>query len=181
VSVIGLFVSKIILALRLFLAIPSMSPLEAYRHADAASEASTPHVSAELLLAVAWIESRYDPTATSRIEGSVRRTGHYPSTEPPSNLGRGSLYCGPLQTYASTWPACIDMRRLDVAYAAGVSELEQWLRDPRVRGDITLALAGHGCGNQGVAGGPCHDYPARVLAIAEWITRPVVRLRKPVL
>jgi hypothetical protein len=181
VLVIGSFVSKIILALRLCLAVPSMSPIEAYRHADAASDASTKRVSPELLLAVAWIESRYDPTATSRIEGSVRRTGAYPSTEPPRNLGRGSLYCGLLQTYAASWPACIDMRRIDAAYAAGVSELEQWLRDPRVHGDITLALAGHGCGNQGVAGGPCHDYPARVLAIAAWIERPVVRLRKPVL
>ena len=179
VSVIGLYVSKVILALRLFLAVPSLSPVDAYRHADAASDAATTRVSPELLLAVAWVESRYDPTATSRVEGRVRRTGAYPSTRPPPNLAPGTqLYCGPLQTNAGSWSRCLEMRGLDTAYAAGAAELEQWLHDRRVHGSVELALAGHGCGNAGVLTGSCNNYPRRVLSIADWIARPVVRLRR---
>jgi hypothetical protein len=154
------------LSLRLHAAVPSIDMEDAYAHAAAAQAAATDNVSAELLLGVAFIESRYDPTAVSRVEGRARRTGRYPSTEPPAGLDpRASLYCGPLQTFAASWSRCMAMRNLDAAYAAGVAELEQWLRDKRVRGDLTRALAGHGCGNYGVTTGRCNGYPGRVLSM----------------
>jgi hypothetical protein len=152
------------LAWRLQAAEPSLGFFEAYQHAQAALAASTDRVGPELLLAIAFVESRFDVTATSRVEGKQRRTGHYASTTPPSNLNtRRSMYCGPLQTFASSWNECMAQRDPHVAYAAAVDELERWLRDRRVRGDITRALAGHGCGNYGVATGKCNLYPQRVL------------------
>ena len=133
-------------------------------HGAAAVDAPTAHVQPELLLAIALVESRFDVTALSRVEGNHRRAGRYPSTKPPANLNtRGSMYCGPLQTFAGSWAECMSMRDPHVAYAAGADELERWLRDRRVRGDVTRALAGHGCGNHGVNTGKCNFYPQRVL------------------
>lgn len=154
------------LALRLQAALPAIAPEVAYAHAMAATSAATDALEPELLLAIAFVESRFDPTAVSRVEGNRRRVGPYPSTRPPRRLKpRSSLFCGPLQTYATTWEQCLAMRDLGVGYAAAVDELEQWLRDKRVRGDVGRALAGHGCGNHGVTTGRCNRYPARVLRI----------------
>jgi hypothetical protein len=162
-----LFLRHLELAMRLHTAVPTLDLVDAYAHAEAATEAATAHVEPELLLAIAFVESRFDPTATSRVEAGKRKTGHYASTLAPPQLDRGtSLYCGPLQTFAGSWADCVALRRLPAAYGAGAGELEQWLRDKRVRGDLVLALAGHGCGNRGVTTGKCNHYPDRVLWIA---------------
>ena len=167
-SVLLLTLRHIELALRLHAAVPALDLQSAYAHIQAAEAAATENVSAELLLGIAFVESRFDATATSRVEGRVRRTGSYPSTAAPAQLDRrASLYCGPMQTYASSWAQCMTMRDLPTAYAAGAAELVAWLRDRRVRGDITRALAGHGCGNHGVLTGNCRGYPGRVL----WMER----------
>lgn len=161
-----LFLRHLELALRLHSAVPTLDVIDAYEHAAAACEASTDQVEPELLLAVAFIESRFDPTATSRVEGASRKTGHYAGFAPPPALDpHASLYCGALQTFAASWSECLSLRDLPKAYAAAVSELETWLHDKRVRGDVTRALAGHGCGNYGVTTGRCNAYPARVLRI----------------
>ena len=162
------FISKIFphlaLALQLSAAVPWLPPEVAYAHAEAASDAATEQVPAELLLGIAFIESRFDPTAVSRVEGHARKTGRYASTAAPASLDRrASLYCGPLQTYATSWSACISMRDLGTGYSAAVAELTQWLRDRRVHGNTVRALAGHGCGNYGVLTGQCNGYPERVL------------------
>lgn len=150
--------------MRLQAAEPDLTFWDAFDHAAAAVDASTPRVQPELLLAIAFVESRFDVTATSRVEGKRRRTGHYASTTPPANLNtRSSMYCGPLQTFAGSWNECISLRDPHAAYTAGADELEHWLRDRRVRGDVTRALAGHGCGNHGVTTGKCNFYPQRVL------------------
>lgn len=67
------------------------------------------------------------------------------------------------------------MRDPHVAYAAAVGELQRWLADRRVRGDVTRALAGHGCGNHGVTTGKCNRYPQRVL----WQERRIELGRAP--
>lgn len=158
------FLKTFSLAMRLQAAQPDLSLWDAYDHVSAAVDASTADIQPELLLAIAFVESRFDVTATSRVEGKRRRTGRYASTTPPANLdAKKSLFCGPLQTFASSWTECMAMRDPHAAYAAGADELEQWLRDRRVRGDITRALAGHGCGNHGVRTGKCNFYPQRVL------------------
>jgi len=154
------------LAMRLHAAVPWLPPDAAYAHVEAASAAATDQIPAELLLGIAFIESRFDPTAVSRVEGGTRKTGRYLPTAAPARLDRqASLFCGPLQTYAESWPACLRLRNLDAAYAAGVAELRRWLRDPRVQGNTTRALAGHGCGNYGVITGRCNGYPERVLSM----------------
>ena len=156
------------LVLRVHLAVPSADLAELDEHVWAAEQAENGNVTAELLLGIAFVESRFDPTAVSRMESGKRKTGQYLATTPPANLNVGtSLYCGPLQTFADSWTSCMAMRDLVVAYAAGAAEMRQWLRDGRVRGDITVALAGHGCGNHGVTTGNCNGYPGRVL----WLER----------
>jgi hypothetical protein len=161
-----IFLKVVALAVRLHTAVPTLEPAAAFVHAEAAVEAATPRVAPELLLAVAFVESRFDATATSRVEAGTRHTGSFPSLAPPARLDpRASLYCGPLQTYASSWLHCLAERAPAVAYPAAVTELEQWLRDKRVRGSVRRALAGHGCGNSGLATGACNHYPERVLSI----------------
>lgn len=159
-----LFLQHLGLALRLTATYPALEVTDAMAHAHAATLASTPQITPELLLAIAFVESRFDPLAVSRVEGKRRRVGHYPSTEPPARLRKGkSIYCGPLQTFAASWDECMQQRELRVAYASGAKEIGRWLRDKRVRGDMTRALAGYGCGNRGVRTGKCNRYPGRVL------------------
>jgi hypothetical protein len=161
------------LALRLAATHPQLDTADALAHARAATQAATPQVSAELLLGMAFVESRFNPTALSYVEGKKRRVTRWPSTRPPARLRKGkSLYCGPLQTFAGNWADCLAQRELDVAYAAGAKEITEWLRDRRVRGDITRALAGYGCGNKGVRTGKCNRYPGRVLWQAKRLETP---------
>jgi len=162
--------TKVDLALRLAAAVPTLTAAAALDNASAAVDASTPAISADLLVSVAFIESRFDPTATSRIQSGRRLTGSYPSTDAPPGL-RGSLYCGELQTFAASWAECLAMRDRAVAYTAAVAELTHWLHDRRVHGDIALALAGHGCGNAGVTSGRCNAYPDRVFAVRTLLSK----------
>jgi hypothetical protein len=152
------------LALRLYVG-TTLGPLDAIEHVQAAVAASTEEVSAELLLAVALVESRFDARWVSRVEGKTRVYGRYLGRTPPKRLNKHrSMYCGPLQTLATTWEQCLQLRDdVFVAYRAGAGELTSWLHDRRVRGDITRALAGYGCGNRGVKTGKCNRYPGRVL------------------
>jgi Transglycosylase SLT domain len=166
VNALSIILRHLELALRLHTAAPSLDLATAYAHIEAAEVAASKQISLELLLGVAFVESRFDPTAVSRVEGRARRTGSYHSTAAPAQLNpRASLYCGIMQTYAPSWSACLQMRDLKTAYAAGAAELAAWLRDSRVRGDITRALSGHGCGNHGVITRSCNGYPARVLSM----------------
>ena len=155
------------LALRLHAAVPSLPLPAAYAHIEAAEAAASGQLTVELLLGLAFVESRFDPMAVSRVQGHTRKTGSYLATTVPAHLDpRASLYCGSLQTFASSWATCLCLRDVKVAYAAGAAELRQWLRDRRVRGNLRHALAGHGCGNYGVSAGRCNDYPERVLSMA---------------
>jgi hypothetical protein len=177
--VLGVF-HHVLLAMQLQVAVPAIDPAVAFAHAGAALRASTARVDAELLLAIAYVESRFDATATSRVEGAARKTGSYPWSSPPARLdARASLYCGPLQTFAGSWRECMALRELPAAYAAGAHELEQWLRDRRVHGRVELALAGHGCGNHGVDTGHCNAYPARVLVTARRIASAAAASTSP--
>jgi hypothetical protein len=151
------------LALRLY-AGSSVGAADALAHVHAASVAATEELTPEVLLAVAYVESRLDPFWISRVERSRRIYGRHRASTPPKHLDRTqSLYCGVLQTRARSWEACVAQRDLVVAYRAGAAELTSWLHDKRVRGDLALALAGHGCGNHGVRTGKCNRYQGRVM------------------
>jgi hypothetical protein len=166
VSALTIALKHLELALRLHAAAPWLDAQAVNAHVEAAEAAATDQIPSELLLGIAFVESRYDVTAVSRVERKTRKTGRYPSTTAPAQLDRrASLFCGPLQTFASSWSQCMTMRDLKVAYAAGAAEIERWLHDRRVRGSIARALAGHGCGNRGVLTGACNGYPNRVLSM----------------
>lgn len=158
------------LALRLYTS-TTLGPFEALHHAHAAAAAATDEVPAELLLAVALVESRFNPYGVSRVENHKRRASRITSTTPPKNLDRRAyLYCGIMQTRAATWEGCLALRDPATSYRAGAAELTAWLHDKRVRGDLSRALAGYGCGNHGVRTGKCNRYPNRVLYRASRIS-----------
>lgn len=131
---------------------------------EAAGDDLDPHV----LLAQQYIESRFDPTATSRLIDGTRQTGPWTSRRAPARWS-GNLYCGIAQSRASTWAACLALREAKVAMAAQAAELRAWLR--RTKGDLPRALAGYGCGHFGVTTGRCNGYPRRVLAWANRLRR----------
>lgn len=155
---------QLALAMRLS-ATASIDPYVALEHVEAAAAAATDKVTTEILLSMAYIESRFEPHTLSRVEGKKRVHGRYLPTTPPKKLDKyKSMYCGPLQTRARTWDDCLAQRNdLALAYRAGARELTNWLRDRYVRGDITAALNGYGCGYHGVKTRKCNRYPGRVL------------------
>lgn len=124
-----------------------------------------------LLLAQQFIESRFDPSTTSRLIGGTRRTGPWASTDAPRGWA-GNLYCGMAQTQATTWSRCLALRDPQVAAAAQAEELRAWLA--MAHGDVKRALGGYGCGMAGLDNG-CRGYAARVLGLAQRIRRVAER------
>lgn len=141
--------------------------------ATAVSIAAEADLDPYLLLAQAYVESRFEPAATSRLVDGRRRTGRWTSKRPPAGWS-GNLYCGITQSKASTWRACLRLRDPAIALAAQAAELTTWLK--RTRGNYTLALAGYGCGNAGLRHG-CGTYPARIRKWARQLRRLSARQR----
>ena len=123
----------------------------------AAHLAATPAVPRDLLLAVGYVESRFDPTATSRVVQGMRRTGPWRSA---AVAGSGPWFCGQLQARAVRWSDCLRLRDPLTGFAAGAGEIGAWMR--RTRGNMTLALRGYGCGNAGLRH-RCRGYAERVM------------------
>lgn len=147
-----------------------LDEIEAHEHAFAAKAAETPKVSAELLLAMAFVESRYIRTATSRVENGTRTTGVPKWSSPPRGVS-GPYFCGVTQAQAGfSWKKCLELRDIHTAYRVTAHELQLWLR--ACRGDLTCALAGYGGGYPAIKAGTS-TYPARVLSRARAIRRPV--------
>jgi hypothetical protein len=132
--------------------------------AIAASVAERPGITAELLVAVAYVESRFNPASVSRVEGGQRVTGIWASR---AQIGEGPWFCGVLQARAATWARCLELRDSHLGYAAGATELASWLRRT---GDIGAMLDGHGCGTHGVRTRRCNGYAGRVLRVHRRIT-----------
>ena len=140
----------ILLAMRLHGAYPQLDMADAMTHAEFAIAMATDQLSPEVVLGVAFVESRFDPRATSR----PRRA-------------RAWGFCGVMQTIAESRSDCIRQRDLGVGYALGVQEISWWLANARVRGNLRRALLGHGCGLPGLRLGWCGDhYADRVLGFA---------------
>lgn len=128
-----------------------------YDQVDAAISAETRRVPAELLLAVAWGESRFrTDVATGRVCGPLQVA--------PGDLGM------PYQRTCEIW----EQEPVE-AYAAGVKEIEMMLADARVHGSMTLALMYRACGNAAFWASPCvkakRMWPAWVLARAAFLGR----------
>lgn len=119
-----------------------------------------------LLLAQAYVESRFDSTATSRLVDGKRHVGAWPSRLAPAGWS-ATLYCGVAQTAAITWKRCLELRDVNKSINAQADELTAWLR--LAKGNLRRALAGYGCGNVGLSTGWCRGYPERVMKWAEAI------------
>jgi hypothetical protein len=142
-----------------------LPPDQARVHVEAAVAAATEYeLPVELLLGVAYVESRFDERALSRREcetedptSCTRKTSVWAGASKPPKA-QPSWYCGPLQSGGYIpWAECRRMRD-DVAYGyrAGAKELVTWMNDSRCRNldadnRLRCALAGHSAGNAGVA------------------------------
>ena len=167
--------------------ISMVSPLpqdQARLHVEAATAVATADFPVELLLGIAYVESRYDPRALSRREcettdpaNCTRKTGIWPkATRPPK--AQPSWFCGPMQTGGYVpWSECQKMRT-DVTYAYRVGEqhLQAWFDDKRCArlsfdDRLTCALAGYNGGNGAVAGYKTSKYARWVLFQRDRITK----------
>jgi hypothetical protein len=144
---------------------PATRELHSYAAQRAARATAVPQ---DLILAIARVESRYRPADLSRVERGKRRTGVWRGEAPPRGA-RGPFFCGVLQARAVAWRRCRALRSLARGYLDGAAEIARWM--VYARGDVTAALAGHGCGGNGMRaalgrkrGRACNGYPARVLA-----------------
>lgn len=115
-------------------------------HAErAASEEN--QVPADLLLAVAAVETHFRPTVVSVV--------------------RGKRFCGILQSQAGrSKRRCRDQQALGLGYQVGAHELAAWIRYRK--GDLRAALRGYACGIRakrtcGSHGGRKRPYDLRVL------------------
>lgn len=114
---------------------------ESYIHAVAAVEAATSEIPAEVLLGVAWVESRYSSEAVSRLEGKKRVTG-IPSWKSPPK-GTRSFFCGVTQVSAEdSWEKCQEFHNVATAYRVLVLELNRWLSPRICNHNLTCALTG---------------------------------------
>jgi len=124
-----------------------LKPGAAIAHAEAATAAALPGVSAELLVAVASKESSFD----YRLRGELVTAAGV------------SRFCGVLQAMSGGSPRrCRELTGIQAGYSAGASEIEHWLNG-RCKGSMDCALRAHGCGNVGVLGA-CAAYPASIWA-----------------
>lgn len=135
-------------------------PDTAIANAFAAVSAGDEIAPAEVLLAIAWHESRFDPSATSYLEAGRRRGGRWRSEKP---AGSGPRFCGVMQTTAGKdWSACLAQRPLLSGYGTGATILRAWRHAAR---DMPAALRGYGCGFAGMRG-ECRGFDAHVIAHA---------------
>lgn len=145
-----------------------LTPTTAFVHVVAAKMAETPEVPAELLLGMAYVESRYSAAATSRVCDGQRSTGIPTWTTPPSNVS-GPYFCGVTQAEAGySWEKCLGLRNIFVGYATTAVELGKWLKV--CHQSIECSLTGYGGGFPAINAG-VSTYPARVLSRAARIRR----------
>lgn len=177
-----MFIEPLIVAITAL--VTSLSPERAREHVEAAAAVATAEFPVELLLSIAYVESRYDPRALSRKEcetsdpeSCVRKTGVWPkATKPPK--AKPSWYCGPMQTGGYVpWDACQKMRT-DIAYgyAVGVHELTKWYDDKRCArlpadDRLRCVLAGYNGGNDAVVAYKTSKYANYVLRLRSRIMR----------
>lgn len=134
--------------------LPDCDPQEAQAVADAALEEETVRVPAELILSVAWGESRFKPHERTGIVCGVMQVA--------------PVYMGlPYEKTCRLWE-----RDVTSAVFSGVLELEEDLDDPRVNGDIRRALMYRACGNSYFSG-TCQKTGA-----ADWILRRARRIER---
>ena len=163
-----------------------LTPATAKANAEAAQEAAgATGLTATLLLAVTYAETRYEPLSLSRVQcsrGKFRRvTGVWTGTDAPPG-SRGPYFCGPLQSEDTMdWQTCQRVR-VDLAdgYLDGAREILEWeLAAPCRRLDadkrLECGLAGFNAGWRGARAGT-NSYARVVLRTAECLRRALERV-----
>jgi hypothetical protein len=128
-------------------------PQHARRVAEAAIRHGTKRIPPELIVAIAWNETRFIPD---------KRTGHV----------CGVMHVDPADIDRPRSDCLIWDRDVDAAVAAGVLELEIMLRDRRTHGEIRLALLYRACGNS------AFDGTCKKGAYPGWILRQTSHLKE---
>lgn len=143
---------------------PYVTPAAALEHAASARAHETKDVSAELLIATAYIESKFRHRVVSRwvYRGRARRAVTGVWTEPRAGERAVFRYCGFLQTkpFEDSLDGCLALGDdIDGSYQRGVTELHNWLdycRNtgwPRGRARLQCAIAGYRGGWKAADGG----------------------------
>jgi hypothetical protein len=149
-----------------------LTPDKAHVQALAALRAETPKISAEVLLGLAWVESRYYPNAVSRIEGGIRKTGFPKWTSPPA--GTYNFHCGVTQIGAGrSWKRCQELQDVFLAYKQAVVHLNSWLSPRICNGNLYCALTGYN------GGFPAIKVGTRYAATVMWRASLIKKARRP--
>lgn len=169
--------------------VSSLDEATAREHVQAAYVAAQKYdLPLELLLGMAYIESRYDPADLSRIEchkgKCVRVTGRwYKTTKPPR--ARPTYYCGAMQVGGNvSWDRCQELREnLQENYLEGAQHLVEWMDDPHCRykkgrAKLLCGLAGYGGGYRAIKNGSKSGYPTNCLAAAKRVEQFAEHARK---
>lgn len=135
--------------------LPDVDPALIEPAIDAAIEASTPEISAPLLLALAWGESRFQLEAKPKC---------------------GVLQVDPKDLDAPASLCAVWASSMEAGFAAGVVELKMLLGDRRVHHDLRLALRYRACGNKafdGTCSAAKLAWVEAAIARARWLSRVV--------
>ena len=148
-------VNKIVSALRSVFAGDVKTDEMAVINAEAALEAEEQTgVDANLLLGIAWAESRYDPNALSRWQCHGKSCGRDTTTWSGSEQPAGSSppwYCGVTQVGGNvTWQTCQTLREnIRLNYLTGAKHLLHWSKQkpcPNKKDNFYCALRGYNGG-----------------------------------
>jgi hypothetical protein len=123
-----------------------------YEQAKAALDAATFEIPVEVLLGMAWVESRYHSGAVSRSEDGKRIVGIPRWKSPPS--GTRSFFCGVTQVSAGdSWKKCQEFQDISLAYQTAVLELNRWLAPRVCNHNLHCALTGYNGGFPAIKAG----------------------------
>ena len=115
-------------------AMPDTRPVAATEFAIAAELEQTPRVPAELLVALGWPESRFEATVRTGVCCGAMQVN-------PLDLGE------PWESSCAAWTSSTR-----AGVRAGVREIEMMLAEPRVHGDLRIALLYRACGGTAFTG-----------------------------
>src|ERR1043166_7781087 len=143
---------------------PHLTIAQAHEHVVAAKLAATKGISAELLLGMAYVGSRYIPFGVSRMERGRRMMG-IPKWKSPPRYVTGPYFCGVSQVAAKmSWKRCLEFQDLNTSYRTSATELMSWVKMCRKikKPGMRCALLGYGGGFPMIERGTS-TYPNRVL------------------
>ena len=165
-----------------------MDEAKAKVHVEAAllAEMKT-NISADLLLSMAYLESRYNPDALSRRQcknGECKRETGYWKGDVKPRWARPSWYCGVLQVGGYVpWEECVWLRKdIKANYMTSAIHLRWWTRIEECRGsqkrNLQCALQGYGGGYRSIRKGRTR-YANHVIRTRERFSRFVVKVSTP--